>query len=1199
MKNSAVILGAFALAAAAGLSFHAAAVVAEERGDVDILARGWQIGVRQRVVAITGGAADAEDWVAEQSVDVSAWDSPPERAAVFEIDAAGKVLGQKVSQFDMEESRAVLTWIVDGKLAAGEKRFFRIEFGKEGLASAAKIGVVKEEDALIVNGTGFRVWHNLKRAGLMTRAQVGEAEVELKPADFVCDSELNYYSPDNDKGAQIKVVAGGPLRTTIEARAWYYRVPVDPIKQAIEGGASYLGEKGASPATNARVRYRYTTILGMPVTRIDAFMEQDSAKTWREVEVGQFTFDRHFHNWALNIPARLGGKTTGVLDKKGYWYNGDRWAAVYDPDFLIGIYGRTGILDVKDPKSSCLFRSSPTSWRGLQHQRTVHMFFGGGPQDLEKFKALAPVLWDPPKTEIVVPQEIQNQIREARSHVKALKQQFASAAVEDYIAGSTVVGEAEQLLAAAEELAARGNFRGVVAKLGLVEEAVGGEVSHKLKRDGEYLSGRVGSSIIVANKHVSFGFADAEWGAGLTSVSDLTARREFLRAPAREARLWEITLKDNEGIRYLTDNRRGVPTVNVNVDQEKGEATILISWQNVPVEKRAAALSVDVRGMLKKDEHFLRWKIEARTLVPDLGLVKVAFPDVTGIKPISEGAQSDWIVNPSSFGHRQGSPLQTGENVGMSVPSGMQFVALTDGQRGLYCAEEDPTYAEKTFLFGTGGNRSALDLRVEHPVLNWGAKELQRTYSLPGPVVMGPYSGGWYDACRFYRRWALTAPWCRGGPLAVREDVPKWIKDLPCVRPENLGTESIFEYQEKLAGLPSGAHIYGWMARPGFHGGEAPYPEYRPVYGYEWFRSQVKRAQEAGVRIIPYTNGILWYTELESFGKVGIHGTVKGKNGRPRKANYGGKPFALMCPGSKVWRDTVTDFCLQLVEDGVDGIYLDQLSTTGPSSIWGQCWDESHGHPILGGNWWVEAVRGYMKQVRTTCRQKNNEVIFTSEGICEGLIDSFDIFLQPSWSLDSLPIFPAVYGGYAMSFGCKVYGEEQKEAPPAFLLTRWFIWGQKPGWGVGFMPEDSPADLKEKGLYRAFLLCYDQFARPFLTYGQMMRPPRLEGAIPKLLSRTGKTLDIPSVETTAWRTLDGRRLAVFIANYSGEARTVTWQTDLAEELGWQASEEIDVRRWDYEALETVPLGKIRGGLLRRSDKLGPYELLVLELVRGE
>jgi len=300
-----------------------------------------------------------------------------------------------------------------------------------------------------------------------------------------------------------------------------------------------------------------------------------------------------------------------------------------------------------------------------------------------------------------------------------------------------------------------------------------------------------------------------------------------------------------------------------------------------------------------------------------------------------------------------------------------------------------------------------------------------------------------------------------------------------------------------------------------------------------------------------------------------------------------------------VWRDTVTDFCLQLVEDGVDGIYLDQLSTTGPSSIWGQCWDESHGHPILGGNWWVEAVRGYMKQVRTTCRQKNNEVIFTSEGICEGLIDSFDIFLQPSWSLDSLPIFPAVYGGYAMSFGCKVYGEEQKEAPPAFLLTRWFIWGQKPGWGVGFMPEDSPADLKEKGLYRAFLLCYDQFARPFLTYGQMMRPPRLESAIPKLLSRTGKTLDIPSVETTAWRTLDGRRLAVFIANYSGEARTVTWQTDLAEELGWQASEEIDVRRWDYEALETVPLGKIRGGLLRRSDKLGPYELLVLELVRGE
>jgi hypothetical protein len=1146
----------------------------------------------ERRVVVTGGSADAKDWVVTQSVDVSSWVSVPTRAAVIEIDSEGGHLGQKISQLDLERTTAVVSWVVDGVLPAGKKRFFRIAFGEEGLNPSGGVGVEKQDGAIIVNGTGFSLRHDQERAGLLAGASVGRSDIEIRPADYVGDDALNYYNVENDLGAQVRIVARGPLRTTIEVRARYFRIPVDPAKAALEGRDAPADEKGAAPPSNARVRYRYSTLLGMPVTRVDAFMEQDSAKAWREVEVCQFTFDRHFQNWALNIPSRLGGKNTGVLEKKGYWYTGDRWAAVFDRDFLLGISGRAGILDVKEEKSSCLFRSAPTSWKGLQHRRTVHLFFGSGPQDLERFKSLAAVLWDPPRTRIVVPDDVRHRIERARTRIDERRQQMATAAAEAYIATSLRLVDAEQRLREARALADRGNFRGALAGL----EGIG-SAAKQLVRQGGFLVGRVGSTTVLANRGVAFCFADAKSGAGLVAIADLDERRLLLGALAPEARLWEITAKTADETQVLASNRHGTARISVDVDDEKGEAVIRMDWDEVPVGKRPRALSVALEGVLHRGEKLLRAKIEARTLVPDLGLVKVVFPDVTGLKPISEKGERDWMINPSTTGYREKSPLRTGKDVGLSVPPAMQFMAMTDGRRGFYCAEQDPTSAEKYFLFDTGTDRSTLDLRVEHPVLDWGATTLQRSYSLPGPVVIGPFSGHWYDACRIYRQWALTAPWCRGGPLAVRKDVPQWMKDLPSVRAENLGTATTFEYQKKLEGLPSGAHIYGWMARPGFHGGEAPYPQYRPKYGDEWFRSQVKKAQEADVRIIPYTNGILWYTGLDSFREKGSPGAVKEKGGSYRRGNYGGKRFAIMCPGSTQWRNTVTGFCLQMVEDGVDGVYLDQLSTTTPASIWGQCWDKTHGHPILGGNWWAEAVRGYMKQVRTTCRQVNPEVIFTSEGICEALIDSFDIFLESSWGLDSLPLFAAVYGGYAMSFGNKVYGEEKKEAPASFLLSRWFIWGQKPGWGVGFMPEDSPPELKAKGLYRSYLLCYDRFARPFLTYGQMMRPPRLDGELGKLVSRTGKKLDIPSVEAMAWRTFDRKRLGVFIANHSDARRRVTWDMDLSEELGWQVSDKIEIRRWDHEALELETLGSASGGPWRRTDELEPYELLVLELTK--
>ena len=68
-----------------------------------------------------------------------------------------------------------------------------------------------------------------------------------------------------------------------------------------------------------------------------------------------------------------------------------------------------------------------------------------------------------------------------------------------------------------------------------------------------------------------------------------------------------------------------------------------------------------------------------------------------------------------------------------------------------------------------------IDLTIAHPVLNWAADKPVRRYTLPGDAVLGPFAGDWFDAAQIYRQWAITAPWCRKGPIYQRDDYPQWL----------------------------------------------------------------------------------------------------------------------------------------------------------------------------------------------------------------------------------------------------------------------------------------------------------------------------------------------------------------------------------------------------------------------------------------
>lgn len=80
-----------------------------------------------------------------------------------------------------------------------------------------------------------------------------------------------------------------------------------------------------------------------------------------------------------------------------------------------------------------------------------------------------------------------------------------------------------------------------------------------------------------------------------------------------------------------------------------------------------------------------------------------------------------------------------------------------------------------------------LSLMISCSALN---DELQNTYSIPYPIIFGPYRGDTWDASQIYRLHKLSpfkicrgfateeAPWA-STPLQQRKDTPSWFLELP------------------------------------------------------------------------------------------------------------------------------------------------------------------------------------------------------------------------------------------------------------------------------------------------------------------------------------------------------------------------------------------------------------------------------------
>ncbi len=713
----------------------------------------------------------------------------------------------------------------------------------------------------------------------------------------------------------------------------------------------------------------------------------------------------------------------------------------------------------------------------------------------------------------------------------------------------------------------------------------------KAKNTGGAEAGVLDGYPYLRNERVIYLWAKPENGGGLFRMHDLRSGKQILKIDQGQATFWKVDAKNKAG-NTLTFENASVP-YKVSFDATDGEAELSFDW-------RQANMHVKVQTRLKAGESLARSRMAIET---KLGLQTVFFPVIAGIAPMTEGAKNDKVLGAHRRGQDYPSPLVTKKQLRThyAVDMNLQMGAMYGDGVGLYFGEEDEQANEKYISWTPDEKATTLTYAMEHPVLGWGGDEPVTTYASPGDVVMGPFEGDWFDAARIYRKWAITAPWCRKGLIHQREDYPQWLARLPywsvagLQDKESIDKEFVvhdfFDMPESLC------HSYYYTFGFVHHDRN---PEYLPPrIGSENLKAVLAKLRMRGVRAIPYYIGWLWNMTTESYRtEEAEKSAIIHHTGDVIWTWAGGDdPQAAMCPYTPLWRNKVTEVTKEYITQyGYAGVYYDYFTAHQAN-----CFAKNHGHPLAGGNYWSSSVHGLYEQVRAEAKKLDPEFMMCGEMAAEWAIDVLDTAYEAGPESDT-PIFLAVYHGYTQIFSG---GLTYKHTPP--YLGRQWLMGCQNGWlhqeyAMATSPE--PIYKRVGPWYKSLIRCHWELARPYLGYGEMMRPPKIKTAkqpTPTILSPgvDDPMFPVNIVEGSAWLASDGS-VGLFFLNYDDfEDHQFTWSINLNEIAKIGPDKKLKVTQWipgdnGGPGSERI-IGEWRGGVIGTTTNLESWGIMALKL----
>jgi hypothetical protein len=938
---------------------------------------------------------------------------------------------------------------------------------------------------------GVNLTHDARRQGgfpsQITFAD-GKTFDSLRWNDRLYHRQLGGFSPAADPQAKVTLMAKGPLST------------------AVRVAGRYVQAEGKAPPSAPQAVYDWLYLADRPLVLVRATITQKETFSWPEVHFLELNYPREaMPQWAGGEPMERGQFTAS---NKSFGFS--HWGAILDGPRAIGMFQCGRALFYDGGAGTYLHAHGDAAWQPWEQARrefSAWLWMGSAPQPAEAIRAAALQL--PMATPVTVT------VRTVRERIEQVRSEVAALPLSERQAGWWRI-------AGAEQLEAQGRF----------EEALQAASGQPPAGWTALSAGDLG---LILQR--------AEGGVRLASLYDSSSRRQLL-AP-RVLPLFDLTLRHvtSKQMLQLQADAGWAACEVATSDPAKGAE---IHWQR-PAEPRLDGLRVVAR-VVPGPSGDLGWRLKVEGVPADWSVWQVRFPQLA-VADLGPQAQ---VLLPRGAGELQQDPwLRTFQYRG-TYPSGwtsMQLLAAydADGKAGLYVAMHDPLGNTKDIVVESRPAERAVTLAFEHPAANMGVGG--NGFELGGEAVWQLLHGDWFDAAIIYRDWARRcARWYpRLGPEG-RTDTPLWMRELSAWAQAGGApgecAARVKEFQKYL-GVPIGFHWYSWHQIPF----DNDYPHYFPAK--PGFAEAVRDLQASGVYVMPYINGRLWDThdrgrEDFEFTRRALPAATKDEQGKPYVEMYGSKEsdgspvrLAAMCPTTELWRGTMRDTVLRLFgEYGVKGVYMDQIAAAKPEL----CFDRTHGHPLGGGHWWTEGYWALLESIR---RARPDDCTLTTECNAEPYTQVFDGYLTWHWQYDGqVPVFPAVYGGAIQMFGRAYRGGPTKDLALRMRAAQQLVYGEQIGWlDPGVVHEKDNAEFLRQIVRLRHAL------RRYFYAGEMTRPPRLLGTIPRVTADWQWSGHWPVTTDAflvgAWRLPGEKKLVLLLANVGGEPVRTTLDFDAA------------------------------------------------------
>ncbi|MGI6083759.1 MAG: DUF6259 domain-containing protein, partial [Limnochordia bacterium] len=470
----------------------------------------------------------------------------------------------------------------------------------------------------------------------------------------------------------------------------------------------------------------------------------------------------------------------------------------------------------------------------------------------------------------------------------------------------------------------------------------------------------------------------------------------------------------------------------------------------------------------------------------------------------------------------------------------------------------------KTFRVATDPRSQTIDMSVIH--MPEDMTRVQAETHLEG-LVMELFTGDWYAAAQLYRQWALKQFWTRKGLVKERRDIPEWLKDTVlwwCLSSgKDTGTLStareiaVEEVGDVALALherfpyPSAVHWYNWHRIP-FN---TSFPDYLPAK--EGFAEQVRRLDNAGVKVMPYINARLadpnsrtWQRDdAERFCARKASPRCEPSHYPMLFEQYANHQYLVpMCSATEYWQGKVTSIVKAMREQlGIRVIYLDQVAAGTPPL----CFSPDHGHAPGGGDYAIRGYEAMLERIHGLNAPGEEPLGLTTESNAEPFMAGIPAYLMWMPCPDyQVPLFAAVYSGYVITFGRAFYDGDLRQ-PHVFAakIAQMFVWGCQLGWIRNSVAERllSPEYAAEAGFLDRVCRAFAS-GRDYLIEGHMCPPPQEMTPVEVVKMNwyyrpdQAQPVQLPCVIASLWRDLSGKR-ALAVANFSDRTQEVVYRVN--------------------------------------------------------